>query len=271
VKDAVELHGVPRDRVRATGAHIFDPWFALKPSRDREAFMREVGLDPGRPYVVYLCSSPNIVPEGEAQFVRRWLEALRSSEDERLRTIGVLVRPHPNPAASAVWTDVDLGGNATIWPRVGVHPVVDNARADLFDTMTHSVAVVGINTTAMIEAAILGKSVLTILVPEFVQESSLHFRYLLAENGGFLHVSPSIEEHVGQLRAVLDEDEAGAERRRRFVAAFVRPGGLDQPATELGVTAIEELADVPVDRGAPAGTRLLRLLLGLEARLSRAR
>jgi hypothetical protein len=271
VRDAVELHGVPRERVRATGAHIFDPWFALQPSRDREAFAQEAGLDPARPYVVYLCSSPNIVPEGEVEFVRRWVDALRSSGDERLRTIGVLVRPHPNPAASAMWAGVDLGENTAIWPRVGVHPVVDNARADLFDTIAHSVAVVGINTTAMIEAAILGKSVLTILVPEFVQESSLHFRYLLAENGGFLHVSASIEEHVGQLRGVLDEDQVGAERRRQFVAAFVRPGGLDQPATELGVGAIEELGELPVDRSAPGGTRLLRLLLGLEARFSRAR
>ncbi len=271
VRDAVELHGVPRDRVRATGAHIFDPWFALRPSRDREAFAQEVGLDPARPYVVYLCSSPNIVPQGELEFVRRWLEALRGSNDERLRSIGVLVRPHPNPAATAVWADVDLGANTAIWPRVGVHPVVDNARADLFDTMAHGVAVVGINTTAMIEAAILGKSVLTILVPEFAQESTLHFRYLLAENGGFLHVSPSIEEHAEQLRSVLDEDEVGAERRRRFVAAFVRPGGLDRPATALGVGAIEELGELPVDRSAPGGTRLLRLLLGLEARLSRAR
>ena len=152
-----------------------------------------------------------------------------------------------------------------------MHPVVDNARADLFDTMAHSVAVVGINTTAMIEAAILGKSVLTILVPEFAQESTLHFRYLLAENGGFLHVSPSIEEHVEQLRSVLDEDKVGAERRRQFVAEFVRPGGLDRPATTLGVGAIEELGELPVDRSAPGGTRLLRLLLGLEARLSRAR
>jgi hypothetical protein len=270
VRDAVELHGVPRDRVRATGAHIFDPWFALRPSRDRAAFMQEVGLDPARPYVVYLCSSPNIVPEGEVKFVRRWLEALRSSDDERLRTLGVLVRPHPNPTATAAWTDVQLGANTAIWPRISVHPVVDNARADLFDTMTHSVGVVGINTTAMIEAAILGKSVLTILVPEFAQASTIHFRYLLAENGGFLHVAPSIDEHLGQLRGVLDEDDLGAERRRRFVASFVRPGGLERPATELGVSAIEELAELPVERSSPRGTRLVRLLLRLEARLSAA-
>jgi len=267
-RDAVELHAIPRDRVRATGAHVFDPWFELRPSRDATAFAEEVGLDPARPYVVYLCSSPNIGRGGELEFVRQWVDALRSSDDELLRTIGVLVRPHPNPAASGPWDGVELGENTAIWPRHGAHPVVDNARADLFDTMIHSVGVVGINTTAMIEAAILGKSVLTILVPEFTQQSTLHFRYLLAENGGFLHVASSIPEHVQQLRRVLDEDELGAERRRRFVASFVRPGGLDRSATDLGVRAIEELADVPVDRTSPRGTQLLHLLLAAEARLS---
>ena len=70
---------------------------------------------------------------------------------------------------------------------------------------------------------------LTILVPEFAQESTLHFRYLLAENGGFLHVAPSIEEHVEQLRSVLDEDEVGANdgasRRGVRSSGRARPAG----------------------------------------------
>jgi hypothetical protein len=37
------------------------------------------------------------------------------------------------------------------------------------------------------------------------------------------------------------------------------------------VQAIEELGETPVDRTAPSGTLLLRLLLGIEARLGRAR
>ena len=89
--------------------------------------------------------------------------------------------------------------------------MTDDARADFFDSLTHSAAVVGINTTAMIEAAIVGKSVLTVLSPEFAQESTLHFDYLLEENGGFLHVAGSLDEHVAQLAQVL----AGGRRGRR--------------------------------------------------------
>jgi hypothetical protein len=266
--DAVELHDIPAERIRTTGAHVFDEWFERRPSRTREEFMAELGLDPAEPYVVYLCSSRNIVRPSEVEFVAGWIAALRSSGDERLRRIGVVVRPHPN--ADEQWRGVDLGvENAVVWPPRGIHPVAAQARADFVDTLAHSAAVVGINTTAMIEAAILGKSVLTVLVPKFKQETTLHFHYLLAENGGFLHVGADLDEHAGQLAAVLDEDDEGAAQRRDFVEAFVRPGGVDRSAAPLGAAAIEELGDVHVERRRRFGSFLLRLLLTVEAWLSR--
>jgi hypothetical protein len=128
---------------------------------------------------------------------------------------------------------------------------------------------VGINTTAMIEAAIVGRSVLTVLAPEFAQESTLHFHYLLEENGGFLHVASSLEEHARQLAGVLDEEAADAERRRRFVESFVRPHGLDRPATPILADAVEQLAGVPVQRHVRPGSLLLRGPLALEAGMCR--
>jgi hypothetical protein len=107
-----------------------------------------------------------------------------------------------------------------------------------------------------------------VLAPEFAQESTLHFHYLLEENGGFLRVASSLDEHARQLARVLDEDAAGAERRRRFVESFVRPHGLDRPATPILADAVEELARVRVERRVPAATLLLRVPLALEAGLS---
>jgi hypothetical protein len=267
-REAVELHRIPPDRVRVTGAHAFDEWFERRPSRTREDFVSEVGLGP-EPYLVYLCSSRNVARCGEVDFVRAWIDALRSSGDQRLRKIGVVVRPHPN--AGEQWHGVELSDPAAVvWPRTGAHPVAEQARADFFDTLTHAAAVVGINTTAMIEAAILGKSVLTVLVPEFAQETTLHFHYLLTENGGFLHVATDLDEHARQLVAVLDEDDAGAERRRVFVGSFVRPAGLDRPAAPIGAVAIEELATSPVPRGTGLRTMLLRGALSLQAGLGSA-
>jgi hypothetical protein len=266
-REAVELHGMPADRVVATGAQLFDPWFERRPSTPREDFIGRVGLDPAQPYVLYTCSNPAMTKTPESTFVIDWVRALRASRDERLRRIGILVRPHPNEPGQ--WQGADIGafGNAVVWPPSGAAVVSEDARADFFDSLAHSSAVVGINTTAMIEAAIVGRSVLTVLTPDFAQESTLHFDYLLEENGGFLHVAPSLAEHVGQLSHVLDEDDAGAVRRRRFVESFVRPHGLDRPATPILADAIEELAGLPVERRAAPGRLLLRVPLALEAAL----
>ena len=61
-----------------------------------------------------------------------------------------------------------------------------DAVGDFFDSLAYSAAVVGINTSALIESAIAGKNVFTILAPEFrgTQEGTLHFHYLVAEHGG---------------------------------------------------------------------------------------
>jgi hypothetical protein len=121
----------------------------------------------------------------------------------------------------------------------------------------------------MIEAAVIGKSVLTILAPEFGQESTLHFHYLLEENGGFLHVASTLERHAEQLARVLEDRAEDAEQRRRFVESFVRPHGLDRAATPIFADAVEQLATARV---APTtGTGLLRPLLAIEATLARRR
>jgi hypothetical protein len=265
-REATELHGMPADRVVATGAQLFDQWFERRPSTSRDDFVRRVDLDATRPFVLWACSNPAMTELPESRFVVEWAEAIRASGDERLRSLGLLVRPHPNEPGQ--WRDVDLArlGNAVVWPPEGALPVTDEARSDFFDSLAHSAAVVGVNTTAMIEAAIVGKSVLTVLAEDFAQESTLHFDYLLAENGGFLHVATSLREHLDQLSGVLDEDAEGAARRRRFVEAFVRPHGLDRPATPILADSIEELARLRPGRPPRRPrTLFLRPLLALEA------
>jgi hypothetical protein len=270
-KDAVTLHRIPPDRVRVTGAHGFDEWFERRPSRSREELLAQIGLDPSEPYVLYLCSSNAIVHRDEVEFVRRWVDALRSSSDDRLRRINVVVRPYPGGSATdAEWKVLAGLERVAVWPARGTVPVGTEARADFFDSLAHSAAVVGINTTSMIEAAILGKSVLTVIVPEFAQLTTVHFQYLLAENGGFLHVAESLDQHVEQLGGALGEDALGAERRRRFIESFVRPAGLERPAAPVTVAEIEELARASVRRTLPPSTRALRVALSVEAGLNEA-
>src|SRR5688572_12974847 len=93
-QEAVELHAVPPDRVVITGAQCYDQWFDRRPSRSREAFCELVGLDPGKPIVLYVCSSLFRKTAHEAKFVERWLAAVRGSADPVLRDAGIIIRPH---------------------------------------------------------------------------------------------------------------------------------------------------------------------------------
>jgi hypothetical protein len=262
-REAAEMHGIPPERIVTTGAQKFDEWFERTPSTTPEAFATKVGLDHARPYVLYVCSSSFIAPD-EVVFVRRWLRRLRDDERPELSELGVLVRPHPQNAGQ--WRGVELRelGNVTIWPPEGAQPDAGAARDDFFDSLAHSAAVVGINTSALLEAAILGKSVLTPLVPEFAgtQNGTLHFRYLLYENGGFVHTAATLDQHADQLADALLRGDEHAEQTSRFVELFLRPHGLERSAAPILADAIQNLASAEPEpaRRAPA-TTLLRILL----------
>jgi hypothetical protein len=264
--EAVELHRVPAERVRVTGAPPYDHWFDWRPARGRDEFCREVGLDPGRPIVLYAGSSNFVAPD-EPAFVRRWLAALRSSGGP-LAEANVLVRPHPVGAEQ--WEDFDPGdADTVVWPPLGQEPLDDAGRQNYFDSLYHAGAVVGINTSAMIEAAIVCRPVLTILAEEFraTQGGTLHFHYLIDPEFGHVRVARSFDEHARQLERSLAEGDAEG-LNERFLRRFIRPYGLDVPATPLYVEAIEELAagPKPTVRRDPAAAPLVRLALTPVAR-----
>jgi hypothetical protein len=239
-QEAVELHDVPADRVSVTGASAYDHWFTTRPSVTREEFCARAGLRPDRPFLLYLCSSPFITPH-EVGFVTRWLKAIRASASAELREVGIMVRPHPQN--SGQWAGIDLSsfGNAVIWPREGANPIDQDARAAYFDSMSFSAAVVGVNTSALIESGIVGRMVYTVLDAEFAgtQEGTLHFRHLLSVNGGLLHVAPTLADHCRQLADLLSGRIAADDQARRFITAFIRPHGLERPATHVFADAIE--------------------------------
>ncbi|MGE3274294.1 MAG: hypothetical protein AB7O67_04225 [Vicinamibacterales bacterium] len=246
-EEAETLHGVPADRVVVTGAQCFDQWFDRQPSRDREAFCRRYHLDPSRPLLLWLCSSLFRGSPAESDLVERWVRAVRSSADPRIRDANILVRPHPQRIDE--WRRVDLSGYGHVAVRGG-NPVDDDQKADYFDAMFHASAVVGLNTSAMIEAGIVGRPVLSIVDAKYArnQEGTLHWPYLQQVGGGLLRVARSMDEHLDQLAAAV---AAPPPDTRAFVQAFVRPAGLDQPATPVLVAAIEALGR----RGPAAGVR----------------
>jgi hypothetical protein len=265
-QEACEYHHMPAEKVAVTGAQLFDRWFARRITRERDVFCNRAGLRDAGPFLLFTGSSSFISnSDAEVAFVRRWVEALRASTDPGLRDVNILIRPHPyNCHRWASDPLADLAG-VSVFPRTGYSPVDPDNRDDFFDTLSHCAAVVGINTSAMIEAAIVGRPVFSILAAEFAgtQEGTVHFHHLLPEHGGFVRLAPTLHDHIAQLTA-WRHDPAAAERdAERFIASFIRPHGVDRPATPLFADVIERLGALPAPRPrrAPAWTLALRPLL----------
>jgi hypothetical protein len=265
-REAQEYHYIPADKIATTGAQVFDKWFQRQATRDRAAFCARVGLPDTRPFLLFTGSSGFISEStAEVAFVRRWIAALRSSEDPLLRSVNVLVRPHPYNCHA--WHPDPLAGlpGAVCFPSRNYNPMDEVNHADFFDSIYHSAAVVGINTSAMIEAAIIGRPVFSLLAEEFAgtQQGLVHFHYLASENGGCVRVASTIDEHVRQLGAQLHDPARAHAEAQRFVSHFVRPLGIDRPATPIFVETVERFAadPAPAPRPMPMWAYLLRPVL----------
>ena len=264
-KEVVQWHGLTADDVVVTGSQLFDEWFARTPSTTRADFCARIGLRADRPIVLYVCSSLLEGSTPEAPFVIRWAQHLRASKHALLRECGILVRPHFRRRRE--WRDVSLDGLASTacWPLEGDAPADAEAKADYFDSLYHADVIVGLNTSAMIEGAIVGRPVHTVLLPEFTesQEGTIHFHYLLNDTHGVLRASRSLDEHADDLAATLEGRGADTDRSARFVRTFVRPAGLEIPATARFVDELERLVALPspVPVTVPPWTHLIRPVL----------
>jgi hypothetical protein len=269
-REAVELHSVPQERVIVTGAQCYDHWFGRTPSRSREAFCARVGLRADRPFVLWVCSALFQGSPAEAVFVASWIESLRQHSSPVLREVGVMIRPHPTRQREWENVDVRQHENVTLY---GSMPADEEAKNDYFDSLYYSSAVVGLNTSAFLEAAIVGRPVLSILLPEFHdnQEGTIHFHYLLDVGGGLVRIARDFATHHEQLAAVLNG--SGRDDKPAFVEAFLRPHGLDVPASGVFVSSVEAVAALPA--GAPVregalvkAVRVLMLPLAIATRLA---
>ena len=250
--EAAQLHGFPQDRVVVVGAPRFDSFFSLRRQMSAEEFLSPLGLDPSAPTLLYVCSSP-FVSAGELAFVHKWLRALRAAPGAA-RAANVLVRPHPDiallgpdvPVEQFRWP-ASQGLQALVSrpfddPRAVVLRTSDRAMQGLYECIAHSAAVVGLNTSAELEAAIVGKPVYTVLAGDGDadgQASTLHFHYLLEREGGFVRAADGLDEHIAQLDAGVGVAIGPGAAIRRFVGEFLRPLGIDRPVSPLLAEALE--------------------------------
>ena len=241
--EAVRLHGMPP---RARGG-------------DRRAVLRPVvrpaaragrapssappsGLPDDKPFLLYV---------GSALFAGSPPEAgVRAAVDRRDPGQRAIRRCAPAPSWSV---RIRSGcGSGTAWTcrrsatcRSGAAiPVTDQARADYFDSLAYSRAVVGLNTSAFLEAAIAGRPVLAILPDEFRdnQEGTLHFGYLSTVGGGLLRTSRTLGRALRAAVARCWRRPTTRRPRARSSARSCARTGSSTPATPVFADAVEALA-----------------------------
>jgi hypothetical protein len=238
-QEAIEIHGIDSRRVVQTGSPLFDKWFSMRQrGAGRHEFMAKVGLDPARPYVLYLGSSSNIARD-ESWVVAELAEHF--GNDPVLHGMQILVRPHP--AHNEVYEKV-LRENVSMWPRKKQLPDDPESQIDFVDSVRHALLSIGVNTTGMIDALIQDHPVAAFVSNTFkaTQEQAVHFQHM--RKARCLYEVNSCAEVLCLVKSIREgEPRDLCERRRAFVRAMVRPHGLDQDAGQLSAWCIEKLAE----------------------------
>jgi len=235
VEEAQVHHGVPREKTAIIGATMFDQWFRdMKPSLSREEFCKANGLRAEDPILIYLGSSFNMV-KNEVWLISELKRVLKNSDMEKVRRTQFIVRPHPMNYKYFSKFNVK---DATILPKEGSLPDTASAFQLYYDTLYHSHAAIGVNTSAMIEAMIVGKPVIAICTEKYraTQTDTQHFRQLLG--AGALDVAENIEEFPQVVKRLFSEDSK-KEKRDQFVLQYIRPLGIKKSSGEAAADAVE--------------------------------
>jgi len=237
MEEAVQIHDIEPRQVFITGAPVYDPWFDLSPSTDRGSFCAAIGLDPSTPYVLYLCSSKSI-SDRETDLIQMLISHF-AEVDEKERPV-LVVRPHP-------FKEMETDGLENEWvkifPKGGQRPDTDEARSTYYDSLYHCVAVIGVNTTGFLESAILDKPCLTLVtsMTSQGQEMRAHFKHLM--DAGYIEVANDFPELVHKTMEIVSGVDTWKANRVKFVHDFIRPHGLDVPASKVMTGAILAVAN----------------------------
>lgn len=227
-KEANQLHSIPRRNIWITGALVFEPWFNHSPSQSRTSFLRNLGLNPNKLLIVYLCSSGSISENKETLLIKKWITEIRHAVNYNIREANILIRPHP--MARSCWQEeiIDSTNNnprfhsAVIFPFNTKHPTSTASRAIFFDTLFYADRIVGLNTSCMLEAAICKKPVYTYKnhIAEVSQTSNIHYQYI--KKSKFISESSNISSHIDKLtknvNASLQEIAC-----QDFISEFILP------------------------------------------------
>jgi hypothetical protein len=201
-------HGMAAERIRVAGAPLFDRWRVPEPAASHAEACARAGLDPARPYLIYLGSSRLIAPD-EDWLLHKLRTALDASEDDGARALQILFRPHPaGPPPPSV------SGVAVLDPQA--------AATDLESLLRNASSVIAVNTRGLLDAVAADRPVIA-LQPEIFagRLARVHGLDAMIEHGAvFCATTPS--KAAARATAHLYKDSA-RKQRRAFARTFLGP------------------------------------------------
>jgi hypothetical protein len=235
-EEAQTIHRIPASRVVITGSPFFDKWFAIdRPIRSRETTCEHIGLDPARPYALYLGSSANIARD-ESWLVAALLRAAQHADDQLLTSLQLVFKPHP--ANLRPLPGLDAAGIA-VYQRERGRPDTMDALSEFRDVLHHAAVTIGINTTGMLDAVLCDRPCLALAAKKYrnTQTSTAHFQRMRESKA--LLVAGSVRSAMKALSRILAGEDRTASARRRFAATYARPRGIGADAGQAAAIAIE--------------------------------
>jgi len=237
MREAITHHAVPKERIRITGSPLFDQWLVRrKPSESRAAFCQRYGFNNKCPVILYLGSSKNIARD-ESWVIKKIASRLRQSKKRALQDAHIIIRPHPaniHPFEHLSLPNVTLQKDAQLPEK--------EAAASLFaDSVFFADAIVGVNTSAMLDAMALGKPVITFMPQQYeeTQNASLHFRNLLSHQA--TPIAKNEDELLCVIEDIMEHKNSYDRQRKRFISQFIWPRGTEYSAGTVAAREIELL------------------------------
>lgn len=240
-EELVRLHSIRRERVFITGAPRFDRLIGngAQYILPRDEFCRIAGINPEKKYILYVGSTYLLDKNvskllSEDVLVREIADAL--DENPQTVEVHILVRPHPVNVGIIPALQESGRKNISVYPSPGELPDTEEKRQMFYNSIYHSIAVVGVNTTAFLEASALDKPCITIVTKEFGETQQLpHFHHLA--DGDFLETANGAMEAAEIVGRIIERVDARSSQRHAFVKNFLKP-------LEPGKSSAETYADL---------------------------
>lgn len=237
------IHGISRNSIFITGAPRFDHLLDGVDERilPREEFCRMAGLDASKEYILYVGSNYLVNAKlkkdtDESTLIFEIADAF--AKDPRTKDMNILVRPHPTNFGFLEKLHTSGRTNLIAFPVNGEIPDTEEKRMRFHNSIFHSLAVTGVNTTAFVEASALDKPCITIHTPDFVETQQLpHFHHLT--DAEFLETAQGANDLVRLVSEIRSGKDTRRELRHAFIRSFLRPCG--KPAVNAYVELVEEL------------------------------